>query len=165
MNSKKAICITPGNVYHNEQVRNPVLNFLSVNLPDESKMVAEPHKSSSNPALYIRRKYSTISALCISKKYSCIPVLYTTRSSRNHVIYIRTKSRSIPALYRRTNAITLSLLFMGILCMYLDIFLSITELGVSVYVVWCLSCFSMFYTNKIALKEWKSANGWEKSEK
>lgn len=118
MNTKRAVYVTPENVYYDEQIRDSVLNFLNDILADEFK---RPHESS-------------------------VP-------------------RRIPLLYRRTNIITLSLFLMGIACMYLDIFFSVTELGVSVYIIWCLSCISLFYTNKIALKEWKNVNGWERSEK
>lgn len=65
----------------------------------------------------------------------------------------------LPALYRRTRVITAVLFFAGIAAMYLDLRYSLTPLGTPFYIVWCLSCASMFFTNNLAVKEWKQNNG------
>lgn len=65
----------------------------------------------------------------------------------------------LPALYRRTRAITAALFCVGVAVMYLDLRYSLTPLGTPVYIVWCLSCASMFFTNDLAVKEWKKNHG------
>ena len=65
----------------------------------------------------------------------------------------------LPALYRRTRAVTAALFFAGVIAMYVDLFYSLTPLGTPVYLVWCLSCASMFVTNHLAEREWKERNG------
>lgn len=67
--------------------------------------------------------------------------------------------RRLPALYRRTRAITAALFCVGVAGMYLDLRYSLTPLGTPVYIVWCLSCASMFFTNDFAVKEWKKNHG------
>lgn len=70
--------------------------------------------------------------------------------------------RKLPALYRRTRALTAALFFVGLAAMYVDLYYSLTPLGVPVYLVWCLSCVSMFVTNHLAEREWKERNGQQR---
>lgn len=74
-----------------------------------------------------------------------------------------TSKQSIPSLYRNMNTVTLALFGFGFVFMFVDTIRIHTGLPVSVYIVWCLCCLSLFFTNKIALAEWKANN--EREEK
>ncbi len=64
----------------------------------------------------------------------------------------------IPRLYRNTGIVTMSLCILGFIFMFIDAVYSLLGLNSSVYIIWCLCCLSLFFTNKMALAEWKSIN-------
>lgn len=64
----------------------------------------------------------------------------------------------IPKLYRNTGIATVFFCILGVIFMFIDAIFSVLGLSFSVYIIWCLCCLSLFFTNKIALAEWKSIN-------
>jgi hypothetical protein len=64
----------------------------------------------------------------------------------------------IPNLYRNTGIATMFFCILGFIFMFIDAIFSVFGLSFSVYIIWCLCCLSLFFTNKIALAEWKSIN-------
>lgn len=72
---------------------------------------------------------------------------------------LRVKTKQpIPKLYRCTGIVTMFLCVCGFIFMFIDAVFSILGLGPSMYIIWCLCCLSLYFTNKIALAEWKSIN-------
>lgn len=70
--------------------------------------------------------------------------------------------QAIPKLYRNTETATLALCGLGLVSMFADTIWSYTVLAPSVYIVWCLCCLSLFFTNKLALAEWKANDGQQR---
>jgi len=66
--------------------------------------------------------------------------------------------QTVPKLYRNTGMVTILLCGLGFILMFADAIWSFIGLNSPVYIIWCLCCLSLFYTNKIALAEWKSIN-------
>lgn len=64
-----------------------------------------------------------------------------------------------PRFYRNTGIITFILGVAGAIFGIIDKYYGFTELNFTPYVMWCFSCASLYYTNKIALKEWKKKDG------
>lgn len=64
----------------------------------------------------------------------------------------------VPKLYRNTGIVTMSLCVFGFIFMFIDAILSLLGLNSSVYIIWCSCYLSLFFTNKIALADWKSIN-------
>lgn len=70
----------------------------------------------------------------------------------------RKEKHIIPKLYRNTGIVTMSLCVLGLIFMFIDAIFSLLGLNSSVYIIWCFCCLSLFFTNKIALADWKSIN-------
>lgn len=70
----------------------------------------------------------------------------------------RETKRVVPKLYRTTGALTMFFCVFGFIFMFADAVFSIFGIGFSVYIIWCACCLSLFFTNKIALEDWKSIN-------
>lgn len=66
--------------------------------------------------------------------------------------------QAIPKLYRNIGIVTMSSCVLGFIMMFIDAIYSLLGLSPLAYIIWCLSCLSLFFTNKIALAEWKSIN-------
>lgn len=67
--------------------------------------------------------------------------------------------KPIPSLYRVTRILTAALSILGFIFMFVDKLLDITNLSSVVYIIWILSCMSLYITNKVAIDEWKKKNG------
>lgn len=80
------------------------------------------------------------------------PIIQKPIPSRNKA------EQQIPKLYRITGVTTILLCVCGFVLMFIDAIYSILNLNSSVYIVWCLCCLSLFFTNKSALAEWKLIN-------
>lgn len=73
----------------------------------------------------------------------------------------RTKNKQ-PAMYLTTGLISAVLFMVGFALLFIDPYTDYINLSSSIYIVWCLCCLSMFFTNKIALEEWKKRHGQKK---
>ncbi len=90
-------------------------------------------------------------------KEDLIPLVSFIRKSAQEIM-------EIPRFYRNTGIITFALGLLGVLAGILDFGFGITNLNCSPYIMWSFCCASLYYTNKIALKEWKKKNGKEKDD-
>lgn len=66
--------------------------------------------------------------------------------------------KAIPKLYRNTGIVTMFLCVAGFLLMFADAVWQLLGLNSSIYIIWCLCCLSLYFTNKLALAEWTSRN-------
>lgn len=98
---------------------------------------------------------SYIMVECITGE-TLLPLDYSV-PIRSHPLDGNTK-QVVPKLYSTTGIVTLSLSIFAFIFMFIDAIFSLLELNSSVYIVMCLCCLSLFFTNKIALAEWKSIN-------
>lgn len=67
---------------------------------------------------------------------------------------ILTKAKT-PKLYRITGIVIVLMFFLGWFGMFFDLFFTFLNLSNSVYLTWILCCISLYFTNKLALKDWK----------
>ena len=75
------------------------------------------------------------------------------------ITHLIKKLSKIPYFYRNTGIITWILGILGVVFTFVDVCFNITNLNITPHIMWCFSCASLYYTNKIALKEWMRKNG------
>lgn len=84
--------------------------------------------------------------------------MYTEGHVNTDKSFRATSKQAVPKLYHYTGIVTMFLCILGFFFMFIDAIWMFLGLNSSVYTIWCLCCLSLFMTNKIALKEWKSIN-------
>ena len=73
--------------------------------------------------------------------------------------FSRLENKKIPRFFRNAKVITMSLFMAGLILLSIDFIFSLTKLHASTYIIWCLCCLSLYFTNRIAIKEWEKNNG------
>lgn len=68
-------------------------------------------------------------------------------------------SYETPKLYRVTGPVMLGLCFLGVVLLFIDLYIPFSRLNSVVYITWCLCSLSLYFTNRIALKDWKKRHG------
>lgn len=122
--------------YESQYTRQVVLNFLSRNGYRE-----RTDEDESNTSAHVDEKQLKYNALGISiEKIN------------------RTQTRK-PAMYLATSLASVLLFIVGFVFWCIDLYMGFLNLSGSIYIVWCLCCLSMFFTNKVALREWEKRHG------
>lgn len=67
-----------------------------------------------------------------------------------------------PVFYLHINLITIASFLIGLFCLFGSFYLPKLPFNSTVYITWCLCSLSMYFTNKLALKDWKKSHGEKK---
>ena len=75
---------------------------------------------------------------------------------------IQINKAQTPRLYTITYLMSFVLFLIGFILMFVDPFIDFIDISSMLYIVWCLCCLSMFFTSRIASKDWRQRHGKEK---
>lgn len=141
--------------------------MINVNV-SESKKDYSPVAESMAYICYTVRNFTKISndseplaSFCLNK----CPEKDLRDMVRNILLCSRNQTKAIPKFYYHVAVGTIVIGLIGIVFLFMDLFLSITNLSLTVYILWVLCSVSLFLTNYIAMREWKFANDKGSKEK